>query len=179
MVSRTQLLQHFFKTLPDQSANEMLLYVLNASQVFSLVTGVLLAYGINIIGADLFQTGDGHLLLALVIADSAGKAISSAELFDTLTQSLRGVLFGQTKVDDLIARRQVPDYLAKKPVQKAQTKVIVDNDVSAYYTVIDIYAHDRLGLLYDITRTLNQLGCYVDISKISTKVERKFMLAER
>ena len=50
--------------------------------------------------------------------------------------------------------------------------MVIDNDVSAYYTVIDVYAHDRLGLLYDITRTLNRLGCYVEVSKISTKVEQ-------
>ena len=62
--------------------------------------------------------------------------------------------------------------MAKKPVQMAQSKVVVDNDVSAYHTVIDVYAHDRLGLLYDITRTLNENGLYVEVSKISTKVEQ-------
>ncbi|MDO8520274.1 MAG: [protein-PII] uridylyltransferase [Deltaproteobacteria bacterium] len=161
-----------FKTLHDQSANELLLYSPNAPQVFSLVTGVMLAFGINIIGADLFPTTDGHLLLLLAITDASGKPVVDAELFERLTAALRGVLFGQSKVDELIAKRQVPDYLAKKPVQKALAKVIVDNDVSAYYTVIDVYTHDRLGLLFDITRTLNQLGCYVEVSKISTKVEQ-------
>jgi [protein-PII] uridylyltransferase len=38
--------------------------------------------------------------------------------------------------------------------------------------VIDIYAHDKVGLLYHITRTLKELGLYIGVSKISTKVDQ-------
>lgn len=155
-----------------QNMNEVLIYTLNAPQILSLVTGVLLAFSLNIIGADVFQTNNGHVLVVLRVTDAAGRAINDPMVFDSVRNNLKGVLFGQLRVDELIAKRQIPDYLAKKPVQKAPGKVLVDNDVSAYYTVIDIYAHDRVGLLYDITRTLHQLGCYVDVSKISTKVEQ-------
>jgi len=44
--------------------------------------------------------------------------------------------------------------------------------VSDKYTVIDLFAHDRIGLLYDITRTLTVLGLYIAVSKISTKVDQ-------
>ena len=48
----------------------------------------------------------------------------------------------------------------------------IDNEVSDEYTVIDIYAHDKVGLLYLITSTINQLGLYIGVSKISTKVDQ-------
>lgn len=161
-----------FRLHPKRNMNEILIYTHNAPQVFSLVTGIMLAFSVNIIGAEVYQTGDGHILLSLMVTDPQGKPIVDETIFEKIREALSQVLFGQSKVDELIAKREVPDYLAKKPLQKAQTKIIVDNDVSAYYTVIDIYTHDRLGLLYDITRALNQMGCYVEISKISTKVEQ-------
>jgi len=50
--------------------------------------------------------------------------------------------------------------------------VDIDNEVSDSYTVMDIYAHDKVGLLYLITSTLTDLGLYIGVSKISTKVDQ-------
>lgn len=161
-----------FNFLKEQNLHEVLIYTSNAPQVFSLVTGVMLANGINIVKADLFQTTDSHLLLILMVTDAGGKPVEDKNIFSDVESSLKSVLFGRVKVDELIAKRRVPDYLEKKPIQKVGSRIVIDNDVSAYYTVIDVYTHDRLGLLYDITQTLNRLGCYVDVSKISTKVEQ-------
>jgi [protein-PII] uridylyltransferase len=44
--------------------------------------------------------------------------------------------------------------------------------VSREHTVIDIFAHDKVGLLYRITRTLAELGLYIHVAKISTKVDQ-------
>jgi [protein-PII] uridylyltransferase len=51
-------------------------------------------------------------------------------------------------------------------------RVEFDCDVSREHTVIDIYAHDEVGLLYRITRTLAELGLYIHVAKISTKVDQ-------
>ncbi|NMC74199.1 MAG: hypothetical protein GYA56_07560, partial [Geobacteraceae bacterium] len=37
---------------------------------------------------------------------------------------------------------------------------------------IDIYTHDKVGLLYRITSTLSELGLYIGVSKISTKIDQ-------
>jgi len=49
------------------------------------------------------------------------------------------------------------------------TRVEVDNEVSDAFTVIDIHAQDRIGLLYSITSALSKLGLYIYIAKITTK----------
>jgi len=38
--------------------------------------------------------------------------------------------------------------------------------------VVDIFTYDRIGLLYDITRTLTALGANIVLSKISTKADQ-------
>lgn len=161
-----------FYNRPGQNMTEVLLETFNAPQVFSLMTGIMLAHEVNITMADVFQISDGRLLILLKTTNARGQPLTEAGLLEKIIVSVKSVLFGQLKVDELIAKKQLPDYLMKKPVQRAESRVVVDNDVSAYYTVIDIYTHDRLGLLYDVTRTLSALGCYVEVSKISTKVDQ-------
>jgi [protein-PII] uridylyltransferase len=50
--------------------------------------------------------------------------------------------------------------------------VVVDNEASDRYTVVEVYTHDRVGLLHDITRTLYTLGCYISSAKVDTDVDR-------
>lgn len=161
-----------FTSWPFDHHHELLIETLNAPQVFALITAVMLYHAVNIIQADLFSSRDGYITVVLMVTDAHGKKIDKLTLFDEIRKTLEEVLLGRVKVDSLLEKRKIPDYMAKKPVQMAQSKVVVDNDVSAYHTVIDVYAHDRLGLLYDITRTLNENGLYVEVSKISTKVEQ-------
>ena len=52
------------------------------------------------------------------------------------------------------------------------TEIEVDNEVSADYTVIDIYTQDKLGVLFAITTTLAALGLDVYFSKVGTEADR-------
>ncbi|MCH7988358.1 MAG: [protein-PII] uridylyltransferase, partial [Planctomycetes bacterium] len=60
----------------------------------------------------------------------------------------------------------------REPVSELPMRVVVDNDSSDHSTVIDIFAHDRPGLLYTITRSLYQMGLSVMLSKISTHFDQ-------
>ena len=48
----------------------------------------------------------------------------------------------------------------------------IDNDASDFFTVIEIGAPDRVGLLYDITRTLAELRLDVHLAKVATYADR-------
>ena len=51
-------------------------------------------------------------------------------------------------------------------------QVTFENDVSKDFTIIDVFAQDRPGLLYTITRTLSQQGLTIERAKISTEGAR-------
>jgi [protein-PII] uridylyltransferase len=51
-------------------------------------------------------------------------------------------------------------------------KVEVDNAASDRATIVEVYAHDRPGLLYDITRTLSSFGLNIVLAKITTEVDQ-------
>ena len=61
---------------------------------------------------------------------------------------------------------------APRPARSApialEPHVLVDNGASRGYTVIEVSARDRPGLLYDITRTLSACGVSIGSAHIST-----------
>ena len=60
-------------------------------------------------------------------------------------------------------RRWYPPPAVSTPVS-----VVVDDGASDFATVIEVGAPDRLGLLYDITRTLSELGLDVHLATVAT-----------
>ncbi len=82
------------------------------------------------------------------------------------------VLEGRRRVEDLLGNKLKPSPYKRRFTPRFPTIIKIDNEVSDSYTVIDIYTHDRIGLLYLITNTLFKLNIYIYISKISTKVDQ-------
>ena len=48
----------------------------------------------------------------------------------------------------------------------------MDTDLSEQFTIIDVFAHDRQGLLYVITRTIFEQGLSIHFAKVSTRLDQ-------
>ena len=59
-----------------------------------------------------------------------------------------------------------------EPVSNHPTRIVIDVESSPTRTIVDVFAHDRPGLLYIISRTLFQLGHSVELARISTHVDQ-------
>jgi [protein-PII] uridylyltransferase len=140
--------------------------------LFAKITGVMAANGINILGAQIFTGKNGKILDILQVNSAQGFLITDQNRWQKVEADMTDVLHGTVQVSDLVNRRQRPTLLQAKSARQFPTRIEIDNEVSEEYTVIDIYAHDKVGLLYLITSTLNQLGLYIGVSKISTKVDQ-------
>ena len=78
----------------------------------------------------------------------------------------RGVLF-RIKVDDLFRRRRRSLGAAQPPSRKP-VRVFISNTESEFYTLVDVIADDRIGLLYDVTRCIGEQNHEIYISKAAT-----------
>ena len=66
-------------------------------------------------------------------------------------------------------------YRRKRPnvaSRRKQNEVIVENGASRLFTVIEVIAHDRTGLLCTITGRLADLGLDIHLAKIATEADR-------
>jgi len=156
----------------DRGYSEFTISAYDMPGLFSRITGVMAANGINILGAQINTCRNGKALDILQVNSPQGVLIKDEQRWSKVENEMRQVLSGEVKVEHLVAKRQRPTLLTSRPAPKFSTKIEIDNEVSDDYTVIDIYAHDKVGLLYLITSTLTDLGLYIGVSKISTKVDQ-------
>jgi [protein-PII] uridylyltransferase len=140
--------------------------------LFARITGVMAANGINILGAQIHTSSNGKALDILQVNSPQGFAITDDSRWNRVHDDMRSVLAGKVKVQSLVEKRLRANVLARKTKPRFPTSVEIDNEVSVDYTVIDIYTHDKVGLLYRISGTLSELGLYIGVAKISTKVDQ-------
>jgi [protein-PII] uridylyltransferase len=140
--------------------------------LFSMITGVMAANSMNILGAQIHTSSNGKVLDVLQVTSPQGFAITEEHRWKRLEDDLLQVVQGRVHIKTLFARRHTATSFGEKVKPRFPTVLEIDNDVSNDYTVIDIYSHDKIGLLYLITSTLTELGLYIGVSKISTKIDQ-------
>ena len=157
---------------PEGGYSEYTICTHDTPGLFSRITGVMAANGINILGAHINTSKNGKVLDILQVNSPQGNLVTDSAHWDRIEQDMRQVIHGEVQVSTLVARRKRPTLLTVRPAPRFATKVDIDNEVSEEYTVIDILTHDKVGLLYLITSTLAEMGLYIGVSKISTKVDQ-------
>ena len=157
---------------PESDCSEYTICAHDMPGLFSRITGVMAANGINILGAQINTCKNGKVLDVLQVNSPQGNLVTDAPRWDKIEQDMHQVLHGEVQVSELVAKRKRPSLLTVRPAPRFATRVDIDNEVSEEYTVIDILTHDKVGLLYLITSTLVEMGLYIGVSKISTKVDQ-------
>lgn len=145
---------------------------LDVPGLFSMVAGVMAANGINILGAQIYTRSNGFALDILHVNKPIGGVIDDPSKWEKVKTDLTSVLEGRVRVSSLVKKRQKGTFLPGQNLPRYPNRVEFDCDVSREHTVIDIFAHDEVGLLYRITRALAELGLYIHVAKISTKVDQ-------
>jgi [protein-PII] uridylyltransferase len=145
-------------------------FILCASDVhglYSQVAGVLTACGLNILGSHVYTTKGGLALEIYRTHTPRGGPEEREMVWREVDSALDSVLSGEVDVGDLVRRRRRPVGTTRPPSRK-DARVLVSNTESDFYTLVDVIADDRLGLLYDATRTIGEHGFEIYISKAAT-----------
>ena len=141
------------------------------SGCFSKMAGALTAKRLEILSAKIATSTDGVILdsFRVVDYDFSGQVPESRML--EVAATIQDVLLGRKTVASVFesnTRHQVTvSKLAVMP-----TRVTICNDSSGKYTIIDVFASDRTGLLYVITKTLVELNVSVSVAVIATHIDQ-------
>jgi len=157
---------------PRRGYSEVILTTWDTPGLLSKVAGVFASKNVNILGVRINVRRDRKVMDTYHINDFQKKALTDESRWEKVKNDLAGVLKGSINVEDLVARGRRPSIVKERMARRIPSKVIVDNHSSDLCTIVDVYTHDRPGLLYTITNTLYRLGLYIAISKISTKVDQ-------
>jgi [protein-PII] uridylyltransferase len=138
--------------------------------LLAVFAGAFAAHRVDIMRADIFSTADGHAVDVFAVRNPRGGPLER-ERWRAVRADILAVLSGRQTVSDLLARRQT-STLSQRPMPRVPTKVTVDNAAAADATVIDVYAQDRIGLLYTIARAIYDAGGEIVLARIATEAHR-------
>jgi [protein-PII] uridylyltransferase len=146
------------------STYEVLVVAADRPGLLSWIAGALSLGGISILSAQVFTTEDGVAVDVFEVEGLFEPGIDERrwrEFRTTLRRTIEGSISLEHRMED--KRRRYPGRTASVPVS-----VRIDNDASDFYTVIEVGASDRIGLLHEITRSLADLKLDVHLAKVST-----------
>jgi [protein-PII] uridylyltransferase len=92
--------------------------------------------------------------------------------WDQVMADLEKALQGRLALEYRLALHTAEQRRQRRRVPKKPDEVVVDNQSSDQYTIIEVYTKDRPGLLYAITRTMLDLRLQVFLAKISTRMDQ-------
>ena len=134
--------------------------------LFRTLAGVMAWIGASIVSARMLQLADGGALATIGIQDVEGKSFASeAARLMPLAELIRKGLHGQLDFERELPKRRM---LSRGRDVTIAPSVFIDNQVSAHATVIEVNARDRLGLLYDMLRALEDCQLQVITAHIAT-----------
>ncbi len=140
--------------------------------IFSAIAGVLSSTGANIMDATITIRKDGVIIDVFKVEDIDKMHPYAEYKLERFINDLRDCLSGRSTVEALLSAKFRPSILKEKIARTQPTEIIVNEDVSDIYTLIEIYTQDRQKLLYDITSTISGFDLNIVIAKITTRVDQ-------
>lgn len=142
------------------------------SGCFHQMTGVLTAKRMEILSADINTTHGGIVVDSFRVIDRDFSGEVPPHRREEVSDALRRIVSSTEPREPTFSPNRRFDARRKGPVADLPLRVVIDNDSSDSRTIIDVFAHDRPGLLYAITRTLHELRVSVDLAKIGTNFDQ-------
>ena len=140
--------------------------------IFYKIAGVLAAKGLQILDAQIHTLGGGVVVDAFQVMDSDYTGRPPRERYRDVSATIEKVLRDEVNLDDLFVLGERVFSGQGIPPRLEPTRVEIDNLMSERYTIIDVFAHDRQGLLYVLTQTIFELGLSFHYAKVATRLDQ-------
>ncbi len=125
---------------------------------------------LNILSADIFPREDHSILAIFRVCDMKGRAVTEGGDRDLVEKTLRDALLVDA-FEFAPLLEQARHQIEHRRLQELEfpAGIAIDNRAHPTYTLVQIEAPDRVGLLYDLLTALGQEGANIVLSRISTQ----------
>ncbi|MBV8751937.1 MAG: [protein-PII] uridylyltransferase [Hyphomicrobiales bacterium] len=138
-------------------------------RLLSTMAGACAAAGGNIVSAQIYTTTDGLALDTISLSREFERDEDEIRRAGRIATGIEQALSGAVRLPEVVAKR------AAKPRLKAfaiEPEVLINNQWSNRYTVVEVSGLDRPGLLYELTATLSKLNLNIASAHVATFGER-------
>jgi [protein-PII] uridylyltransferase len=137
------------------------------SGIFFKITGMLASLGMKIHSADIKPMGESLLWYWFQFEDLDFVETPESRLNEIATRARR-LSLGDDDGPPRFRKTWIGDGGPAAKLSAPKIQVKIDNETVEQATVIDVFAQQRLGLLYTISKKIFELGLDVQFARIST-----------
>jgi [protein-PII] uridylyltransferase len=155
----------------DRSVTEITIYTLDTHGLFARLAGAMAISGANIVDAKIFTLANGMALDVFWIQDLEGKPFDGPQRLARLAARVEISLSNRLDIArELDSQRS--SWPRRDRVFTVSPRVLIDNNASDTFTVIEVNGRDRPGFLHIVTRALTRLNLQIASAHITTYGER-------
>jgi [protein-PII] uridylyltransferase len=136
--------------------------------LLATLTGVLAAWGMNIVKANAFSNEAGTVVDTIHFTDRFRTLELNLSEWARFKRSITEVLLGEADLDRMLRDRQRSEKSVITKV-RVETKIEFDDTCSSSSTLVQVIAQDRPRLLHRIASCLSDQECNVEIALIDTE----------
>lgn len=153
-----------YRHYPEKGFTELTVCAYDAYGMFYRTAGTIASKNLSILRAQVYTTKSGVMIDTFQVTDPDGSICTYDDAWESVCRTLRAALLNESRP---------PEPGISPPVIAAPAMVTplveFDNDSSDAFTIIDITARDRVGLLFRVTRALYELNLDLASAKIVTE----------
>ena len=153
-----------------EGVTEIALYTADHPRLLSTIAAACVAAKSDIVGAQIHTTANGKALDTILIRQEFEQEADERRRAERIASTVESALTGDLHLPDVIAEQGK----AKGRVRafKVPPEVMIDNQGSQRFTVIEAAGRDRPGLLHDLANALADLSLDTHSAHVATFGER-------
>lgn len=157
---------------PEQGCSELMLVSWDRAMLLAKIAGALSANNINILSADLFLRKDQLVLDVFRVCTTKLEPVTDQKMIDGVAALVEKTFTGKPVSFDRLVDKNI-NSTNQIPLPEWQrdfpSHVQVSNHLHKDFTMVEIQAVDRIGLLYDIFQAIGSLGLEISHARINTE----------
>jgi len=171
---KSSVLQQKVLLFPEDRHGSWSLLMLSRDRqgLLAKLCGVLALHNLSVLAAQIFTWPNGNVVDVLDVVPVANSGFEEQN-WQALEDDLNLAVNYRLDVGlQLHNKLQSAGYHSKRKVQQLEKKILLDNNSSGRFTVIEVYGGDRPGTLYQLTQTLSDFRLNIHRARIATEVEQ-------
>jgi [protein-PII] uridylyltransferase len=158
-----------WKVVPEHGHSVVTFCTWERERLLAKIAGSFSVVPLNILSADVFPRDDNVVLSTFRVCDTKARPATQPRDFQLVEQTLRRALEDESFDFLPLIEKAKRQSRRLAPAIEFPTRITIDNKTHPSYTLIEIQAPDRLGLLYDVLSCLDRENILIPLSRINTQ----------
>jgi len=158
-------------TPPDSDTRKVTICAKDRPGLFSKIAGVFTLNNINIFNAYI-HTWRNNTALDIFEVTPPPDRIFEDEKWARTKENLQAALSGAFDIAEELGKKMLAYRSVRPLASERPSRIVINNDNSSFFTIIEVFTHDFPGLLFGITDALFRCGLDVRVAKIATNVDQ-------